>query len=138
MPKFNTLITAAVLGILPGLAFGFQAWNRHDVNAVQGGVFEVVSEVGSAPIDYWCAAGDYAIRVLRTSAVQRVYIWQPIGPAVTRQGRKGVQFSLTPPPGADTSTSYSVGVKRAGDNMRASSAQNYCYDRVESEMWRAG
>ncbi|WP_240482169.1 hypothetical protein [Ruegeria marisrubri] len=103
--------------------------------ALQNGVFEVVNHFGSAPKDYWCGAGDYAIRVLRTPATQRVYLWQAVGPSVAEPGKKGVQFSLQPPAGADTSPGYSVSVKRVGDNMPASMAQNYCYDNTADEIW---
>ncbi|MBE1285693.1 MAG: hypothetical protein GJ676_20445 [Rhodobacteraceae bacterium] len=135
MRKLKMLPVIATLVTIPSLAFGFQAWNRHTVNPLQGGVFEVVSEVGSGAADYWCAAGDYAIRVLRTSATQRIYIWSPVAPALTQQGRRGVQFSLQPPQGANTDPGYSLSVRRAGDNLRASSAQNYCYDRFDIDEW---
>ena len=39
------------------------------------------------------------------------------------------------PAGADTSPGYSVSVKRVGDNMPASMAQNYCYDNTADEIW---
>ncbi|MCE8508716.1 hypothetical protein KBY22_06005 [Ruegeria pomeroyi] len=128
-----TLVTAALL--LPGMAMGFQAFNRFEVYPVSKGVFEVVNRHGSAPKDFWCGAGDYAIRVLRTSATQRIYLWQAVGPAVTVKGRKGVQFSLQPPQGADTNPGYSISVKKVGDNMTASMAQNYCYDRLTDDFW---
>lgn len=135
MRRKTTLMLAAAL-LTPTLAFGFQAFNRFEVYPVdQNGVFEVVNRHGSAPKDFWCGAGDYAIRVLRTSATQRVYLVKPVGSAVTVQGRKGVQYALTPPQGADTSPGYSVSVKRVGDNMPAHMAQNYCYDRLEDELW---
>ncbi len=132
--RIPLFLTAAL--VLPSVAAGFQAINRFEVYPVnKSGVFEVVNRHGSAPKDFWCGAGDYAIRVLRTSATQRVYLVQPVGPAVTVQGRKGVQFALNPPEGADTSTGYSVSVKKVGDNMPAHMAQNYCYDRLEDELW---
>ena len=89
----------------------------------------------SAPKDFWCGAGDYAIRVLRTSATQRIYLWQAVGPAVTVKGHNGVQFSLQSPQGADTNPGYSISVKKVGDNMTASMAQNYCYDRLTDDFW---
>ncbi len=123
------------LAMLPGLAGAWTAFNRHEVQPVGGGVFEVLNEFGSGAQQYWCGAGDYAIRVLGTGATQRVYIWRAIGPASTVSGRKSVQFSLTPPPGADTTPGFSLSTRRVGDNMTAASAQNYCYDRLRDEPW---
>ncbi len=126
----RTITLAATLAmILPSAALAFRAFNRMEVLPVSNGVYEVVSEVGAGPTNYWCGAGDYAQRVLGAGSTDRVYIWQGIGPSVNRPGKKSVQFSLTPPPGADTSTGYSVNVDRPGDNMNVSMAQNYCYDR---------
>ena len=109
--------------------------NRHEVFPVSDTVWEVVSEVGSSAADYWCGAGDFAQRVLGTPAAQRIYIWKAIGPSVTRPGRKAVQFSLTPPPGADTSTGYSLTVRRAGDNLARHAAVQYCYQFDGDDIW---
>lgn len=114
---------------MPVTAFAWRAWNHHEVLPVSEGVWEVVNRVGSGAQDYWCGIGDFAIRALRTQATQRIYIWKEIGPSVNRPGRKSVQFSLTPPPGSDTSTRYSLSVKVRGDNINAATARNYCYDR---------
>lgn len=129
--RLSILATAALL--LPAVASAWTAWNRLEVQPLKNGVYEVISDVGSGPVQFWCGAGDYGMRVLGAGATQRIYIWEAIGPSVTRPGRKAVQFSLTPPPGADTSTGYSLTVKRAGDNITAAMAQNYCYDRLAGE-----
>ncbi|WP_028093757.1 hypothetical protein [Pseudodonghicola xiamenensis] len=131
----KTIFAAAALAALPALAWAWRAQNRHEVHDLGQGVFEVVSEVGAGAGDYWCGAGDYAIAALRTPANQRIYIWKPLGPSVSRPGRKAVQFALTPPQGADTSVGLSLAVKRAGDNLTAAMARNYCYDRVEDRVW---
>lgn len=127
--KTVTALSLSIILLAPTMALSWRAWNRHEVLPVSNGVYEVVNEVGSSATDYWCGIGDFAQRQLRAGATTRIYIWKAIGPSVNRQGRKAVQFSLTAPPGADTSTGYSVSVKRAGDNMNVSSAQNFCYDR---------
>ena len=127
-------LIAGLLGsliCLPLSAQAWRAWNRHEVLPVSEGVWEVVNRVGSGAQDYWCGIGDFAIRQLRTQATQRIYIWQEIGPSVNRPGRKSVQFALTPPPGSDTSTGYSLSVKIRGDNLNAATARNYCYDRFD-------
>ncbi|MCV2891063.1 RraA family protein [Ruegeria aquimaris] len=136
MTRRKTVLALLGAGLLaPGMALAFQAFNRFEVYPVSKGVIEVVNRNGSAPKDFWCGAGDYAIRVLRTSATQRIYLVRPVGPAVTVQGRKGVHYALQPPPGVNTTPGYSVSVKVVGDNMTASMAQNYCYDRLEEDFW---
>lgn len=138
MMRRNAMTALAVLLVaLPGAALAWRAANGHKVHDLGGGVFEVVGRIGSGAQQYWCGAGDYAIAVLGAAAAQRVYVWRPIGPSVAEPGRKAVQFALSPPPGADTSTGYSLTVRRAGDNLRAAAAQQYCYDSgFEAVPWR--
>lgn len=119
---------ALSVAILPNIATAWQAWNQHEVYPLSNGVFEVVGRPGSGAADYWCAAGDYAYRNLRTASVQRVYIYRGIGPSVSEPGRKAIQFSLTPPAGANTEPGFTLSMHRVGDNMRAAAAQQYCYD----------
>lgn len=121
-------VAALTLSALPALAW--RAQNGNDVLAVTPEVFEVVQRTRSSASEFWCSAGDYAIRVLGIPVAQRIYIWQPVGASVTTPGRRAVQFSLSPPPGADTSTGYSLSVKRAGDNLTAAAARQYCYGRA--------
>lgn len=120
------LITGLLL--VPAVASAWRAQNRHEVFAIGDGVYEVLSRPGSGPADFWCAIGDYAVRQDRAAATQRIYIWRPIGASVTRGGYKAVQFAYRAPKGADTSTGLSLTVRRAGDNLSASFARNYCFD----------
>ncbi|MEP2717595.1 hypothetical protein [Pseudophaeobacter sp.] len=134
----RTALHGAVLTLFISFPVGAQAWwawNRHEVFQVSSDVWEVVNEVGSGAQDYWCGIGDFALRQLRTQATQRIYIWQGIGPSVNRPGRKSVQFSLTPPPGVDTTPRLSLSVKAVGDNLNAATARNYCYDRIEELLY---
>ena len=123
----RNIALATLLVALPLPAAAWWAWNRHEVYPVSEQAFEVVSRVGSGPQDFWCAAGDFARRVLRVPAPTRVYLWRGVGQSVNRPDRKSVQFALEPPPGADTSTSYSLTIRREGDNLSAALAQQYCY-----------
>ena len=119
----------AVLVLLPGIAqavgFGLNVRPqfRTEITPLQNGEYLVKAIGSSAPVNYWCGIGDYAIRTLGVPSSQRIYISKPY-----ERGVRTVQFSLTPPPGADTKPGYSVTVKRVGANMSAASAQNYCYD----------
>ena len=135
-PATRLVLTAALIAA-PGWALAWWAWNRHEVEPVSDGVFEVIGEVGSGAQNYWCGAGDYAIRVLGVEPARRIYTWRGLGPSVTRPGRKAMQFAFAPPKGADTSTPLSLSLHRVGDNLNASMAQNYCYEQPDRwNRWR--
>ncbi len=125
----SRLLLVLCLGLTPGIAaavgFGISVRPqfRTEVTPLDGGVYEVKTFGSSAPVAYWCGIGDYAIRTLRTKSSQRIYISREY-----IKGARTVQFSFTPPEGADTGNSYSVTVKRVGANMSAGTAQGYCYD----------
>ncbi|NVO56423.1 hypothetical protein HW561_11545 [Rhodobacteraceae bacterium B1Z28] len=127
--RFCKILAVTALVLTPGLAqavgFGLNVRPqfRTEITPLQNGIYEVKAIGSSAAINYWCGIGDYAIRTLGVSNSQRIYIARAYEPGV-----RTVQFSLTPPPGADTNPGYSITVKRVGENMSASSAQNYCYD----------
>lgn len=118
---FLTSGLAQALGFGIGVAPAF----RTTVTPLSDGTYEVASIGTSAPIAYWCGIGDFAIRTLRTKNTQPIYISRAY-----EKYKRTVQFSLTPPEGADTSKGYSVTVRRVGANMSAASAQRYCYDNL--------
>lgn len=134
--KIATSVTlAAFLAVIPTWGSAWWAINRLEVFPVSETVWEVVAGVGTSAADFWCGAGDFAQRVMGVPAAARIYIWKPIGPSVTRPGRKAVQFSMSPPAGADTSTGYSLTVKRAGDNLARHTAVWYCYQYDGPAIW---
>ncbi|WP_050604212.1 hypothetical protein [Ruegeria sp. 6PALISEP08] len=127
--RFIRAFAAAALILMPSLteAVGFglniRPQFRTEITSLPDGVYEVKAIGSSAPVNYWCGIGDYAIRTLGVPNKQRIYIFRAYEPGV-----RTVQFSLTPPPGADTKPGHSITVRKVGANMSASSAQNYCYD----------
>ncbi|WP_425085804.1 hypothetical protein [Ruegeria profundi] len=129
MMRIAKLIAASALIIAPQLAqavgFGVRVGpqNRTEITPLEGGIFEVRAIGSSAPVNYWCGIGDFAIRTLGVPGPTRIYIYRAYEPGV-----RTVQFSLTPPPGANTDPGYSISVKKVGMNMSATKAQNYCYD----------
>ncbi|MFW8634370.1 hypothetical protein [Cribrihabitans pelagius] len=130
--KLHTLFAAALTSacvLAPDAAPAWWSWNRHEVFPIGGGVWEVVSEVGAIPQDYWCATGDYAFRELGAPLSQRIYIWRGIGPSLSRPRRNAVQFSFSPPPGADLSPRRSLNIKAVGNSKRTGSAYNQCFNR---------
>lgn len=136
MIRPQPIALALVLLTLPAAASAWWAWNRHEVQPVGNGVYEVIGESGSGARDYWCAIGDFATRQLRVAGVQRLYAWRGIGPSVTRPDRKAMQFALAPPEGADISTPLTLSLTRVGDNLTAAFAQQYCYGNIDPwERW---
>lgn len=123
---FRKFCFALLVATLPGAGLAFTAVNRMEIVPMSGGVFEVIGRVGSGAADYWCGAGDFAISQLRAKPTQRAYMWSEIGPSQTRPGKKAIQFSLSVPPSGPADSSYSLSMKRIGDNMRVSQAQHYC------------
>lgn len=138
MYRRPTLALAAALVLIPGLALSWRALNRHEVVPVGGGVYEVIGRVGSGAQDYWCGIGDYAMTQLHAPAAQRIYVWRPVGPSATRPGHRAVQFAFSAPKGAETTSDYSLTVRRAGENLTVAAARQYCYNGDFDEIRRWG
>ncbi|WP_171234852.1 hypothetical protein [Ruegeria sp. HKCCA6837] len=119
----TALVLAPAIAEAVGFGLYVRPQFRTEITALPDGVYEVKAVGSSAPVNYWCGIGDYAIRTLGVPNNQRIYIYRAYEPGV-----RTVQFSLSPPPGADTKPGYSITVRKVGANMSASSAQNYCYD----------
>ena len=115
----------AVLILDAGAALAWRAVNRNEVFAIGNGRFEVLRRPGTGPAQYWCAAGDFARRVVNTAGTQRIYVHRAAGPSVTRRGATAVQFALIPPPGVDAPQGYSLSVK-PGANLSSAFAHQYC------------
>jgi hypothetical protein len=133
--RFSLALSGLILA-MPTVAMAYWAINRHQVLPVSQGVWEVVGRPGSGAQDYWCAFGDFATQTMRLSAGQRLYMWRGIGPSVNRSGYKAIQFSLEPPPGADTSTPITLSMDRPGDNLSRAAARQYCYSGRFADPWR--
>ncbi len=131
----NATFAAIGLALLPVTAQAWWASNRHEVLPVSDGVWEVVGRVGSSAQDYWCGIGDFAITQLRTSATQRIYILEGIGPSVNREGRKSVKFTLTRPQ-EEAPSGYSLSIRKTGENLNAATARYYCFDRLDDPLFR--
>ncbi|MFK7754864.1 MAG: hypothetical protein AB8B51_20255, partial [Sedimentitalea sp.] len=119
---------------IPATVSAFHAENRHAVNAVNDQVFEVIGRAGSAGSDYWCAAGDYAHRVLKAGSSSRIYIVRERGTPVTSKRKLGVQFSLTAPEKTLETPGITLRVDRIGDSLNTAEARNYCYFQKNLEF----
>jgi len=131
--RFALLVAA--LGVTAALpALSWQADNLSEVNEVGPGVFEVIGRTGAAGPDYWCAAGDYAMRVLGAANDQRIYIARGRGAPESSGRTTSVQFSLDRPDGPDVKPALFLRMKTVGDNMSAAMARSYCMDRKTLEF----
>lgn len=133
---FKSLLAGvALLALTPVSAEAWRADNRLDVNPLPNReAFEVIGRPGSAGPDYWCAAGDYALRVLNAPGTARIYIVRGRGTPETSTRRSSVQFSLTPLPGETQSAPPFLSMRRVGDNLSVSFARNYCLDQKNLEF----
>ena len=86
IPAILTLCIAAT----PAVAF--RAENGMIVDQTGPTEFTVASRIGRGPTEYWCAAGDYAIRVLGVPGRTAIYRVTP----PPRQGGQDITFSLDP------------------------------------------
>lgn len=78
-------------------ASAFNAINNHRVNPVPGTAqFEVIGRPGSGPLEYWCAAAEYARLELGQPTRAQVMMVSPRGPSVTSGYRSAVVFQLDP------------------------------------------
>lgn len=120
---------AAILTLAAAPASAWTADNLLTVNDLPGGGFEVVGGPGLAPSDYWCAAGDYALRVLRAPTTARVYLTRARGAAVTANRKSAVHFDLRPAQDAPPRDGVFLTVRRAGAHLSVGFAISYCENR---------
>ncbi|MEX0338098.1 MAG: hypothetical protein AB3N11_03565 [Arenibacterium sp.] len=123
------LIAGTLVAMMPATAFAWKAENRLDVNPLPSGeAFEVIGRPGSAGSEFWCAAGDYALRQLGAPGTARIYITRARGTPQTSNRLEAVQFSLTPVGAETTPTPPFLSLRRVGDNLSVTFARNYCAD----------
>lgn len=110
-------LAAALAAASPAAAF--VATNGFVVQDVGGGRFEVRPRGQLSDANAWCAAGDYAGRVLGRNTGT---IWR-ISPPPRRSGQ-GITFSMSPQ-GAASSTGLAT-IGGSGGSKSVSSAQSLC------------
>ena len=92
--------------------------------------FEVIEDHGAGARHIWCAAADFAQNVLGLPRGERLFVKTPRGPSVSGVGRTGVVFTTDPERvSGDPGQSYSVTVRRAGENLPSHHARQFCLDR---------
>lgn len=135
--KISALMTAAALSIgalaAPGFAKSDLSYGKFTTQYGLRGVgdasdpsrFDILQNAGSGGSDYWCAAGEYAIKKLGVSPATRVYLVQPL--AKGRLGRNSVGFSVNPNavPSAG-SNGFTMSITKVGQNWSAEHARSQC------------
>ncbi|MCT8159333.1 hypothetical protein [Pseudoruegeria sp. SHC-113] len=97
--------------------------------------FEVLQQSPNGPSDYWCAAGDYAMRKLGVPSTARIYLRKPIGPAEFRSGRNAIGYTVDPSPELSQRASVlpsrlTMSINRVGENWGAEHARFTCQTRA--------
>tara|TARA_R110002049_G_scaffold140930_9_gene302389 strand:+ start:861 stop:1271 length:411 start_codon:yes stop_codon:yes gene_type:complete len=110
-------------------AQAYQAENWLIVVPLNTSDFEVIEDHGEGARGIWCAAASFAQTRLGLPRDQRLYVKSPRGPSVSGVGSKGVVFT-TDPGRVDgvAAQSYSVTVRRAGENLPSHHARQFCKD----------
>jgi len=116
------VLLAALLLATP--AGAFTAQNGLIVTPEDPDAFFVPWRGKSGPADFWCAAGDYAVRALRLPVTTT--IWRASEPP--RRAGEGVRFTLRADQAASSSGLALQWPKSAG--MTAGHAQSFCEDRI--------
>ncbi|MDE4274311.1 hypothetical protein PXK58_08295 [Phaeobacter gallaeciensis] len=119
---------SAALG-LAGAADAFTSRKSARVNPVSEQVFEVVPIAGGTGLDYWCGAGDYAVRALGAPMSAMVYVSRAMGPSDTTNRRSAVQFTLDANmlAGAEPITNPPINRLNVGDAMQVRAALSFCH-----------
>lgn len=101
-------------------AAAFTAQNGLVVEPQGAAGFSVPWRGRSGPADFWCAAGDYAIRVLHLSPADRIYrASEP-----PRRAGQPVDFTLNPDEAASSTGLFTL--FQQGGGLTAGHAQSLC------------
>ena len=129
-----SLLSLAIAG--PAAA-QFVSVNGHRVNPLEGAAtFEVIGRPGSGPQQYFCAAADYARRVLDAPVVARVTVLRGRGPSQTEPGQRAVAFIIDDGSGRrpGQNLSFSLSVSEPGFNVSVGMARaSLCYQ--DDPLW---
>lgn len=131
LSSLSALVIAALAGCVDG-ASGFVAQNAHRVYEIGPDRFEVVARPRTNGVQYFCAAGDYAVRRLGAGAGETVLLVEPDGPSRTRPGARGASFALIATAEAPPRTGANVSMREAGENLLVGHARLLC-DRDDDD-----
>ena len=126
MRKYQLIAGLALCLATTAEAQAFRAENGVRVTPAAGG-FEVLGDAGWGARGRWCAAADYAQRVLGARSADRVYVAQGRVPGLGQ--RSPVLFTLDPT-GLQPRSVLLVGssLTQAGYTLSAGHAYRFCAD----------
>ncbi|WP_291729501.1 hypothetical protein [Leisingera sp. F5] len=127
----NLLCAAGLtcLSAIPAAADAFTTTRGVRVLPVNDTIYEVVPRGSGGTWDYWCAAAEYARRVLDAGWMDRFYVVRGRDVSVTTGRRSSVQFTLYPKrSGVEPKTGWlSLGF-RPGESMSVQQGYGYCVE----------
>jgi hypothetical protein len=127
---FCLCISAVAMPVVAASAY--RAINWLFVIPITADTFEVIEDRGEGARGIWCAAADYAQAAGLDGIRKRLYVVEPRGPSRTQANAIGVSFTTNPDDElAQSPSSYSVSVKRRGDNYAIGHAINFCSSPIE-------
>mgnify|MGYP000315482708 FL=1 len=103
------------------------------------GTFEVIFYAGSRAEHFHCSAGSYATNALGLLPNRRVYLVAPLGPSVTRPGRRAITFTVLPDEalraaGEALPDDLALAMTRPGDSFLAGAGTALC-GTIEPFFW---
>lgn len=123
------LIIGTALGVAmaaPVLAQDFRASNFMNVTGAGEGRFVVSGVPNLVPQSYWCAAGEYAQRVVGAGPEDRIYV---VGDY--QRGQRSYTFSTSPAgTAAEQGRVPGVSVRVDGVSRKVNAARADCRDRL--------
>ncbi|MBY6056661.1 hypothetical protein KUV26_07195 [Leisingera daeponensis] len=127
MKNFVVAAALACVTAAPAAADTFLANRGVRVLPVDDIIYEVVPGRSGGTWDYWCAAAEYARRVLGANWTDRFYVVRGRDVSVTTGLRSSVQFTLYPErAGVPPKTGWlSLGF-RPGDSLSVQQGYGYC------------
>jgi len=128
-----TVAAGLALSILlaPASAETFRAANHMKVTPQGDGGFVVSGNPELFAKDYWCAAGDYALRELRLPVTDRIVVTEPYV-----RGQRFVGFAADP----DAEPQFQIvvlglSIRQAGASLSVGQAQGFCAEYKLRNRW---
>ncbi|MGA9254792.1 MAG: hypothetical protein WBV78_17795 [Roseobacter sp.] len=132
MRLISALLLCAAVSLPAIAAQAYRSVNWLFVVPVNADTFEVIDDRGESARAIWCAAADYVRAAGLDGVRKRIYIVEPRGPSRTQANAIAVMFTTNPDEEmAKTPSSYSVSVKRKGENLSVGHAYNFCASLLE-------
>lgn len=121
------IIAICTLLPLDVAAQAYRADNSLTVVPLNAKDFEVIEDRGEGARGMWCAAAEFADKVLGLPGDQRLYVKTARGPSISGAGRTGVVFTSDPSRvSGDVGSANSVSVSRAGLGLPMFHALQFC------------